>query len=80
MTKHNGIEYKETMYGDISIYDGGAMGGQIKKLPNGKYQARIWEGIRDTFEAAADAAQQHARSKYEHYRAFVMQYEKEARE
>lgn len=80
MTKHNGINYTETQHGDVILFDGGAMGGKIKKLPNGKYQA-VWSGgLKDTFEAAADAAQQHARSKYEHYRAFVMQYDKEARE
>ena len=78
--KHNGIEYEEETLRDVTRYDGGAMGGMVKKLPNGKYYVRWIGRTFDKFEQAASAAQDHERSRYEHYREFVMQYEKEAKE
>lgn len=77
--KHNGIEYSAKPYGDVVIYDGGAMGGQIKCMPNGRYEARWSGGLHATFAEAADSAQKHERGNYERYRKFVMQYEKESK-
>ena len=80
--KHNGIEYKEETLHDVTRYDGGAMGGIVKKMPS-KLFGVFCDGIiaaLPTFEQAADAAQAMQRKRYEESRAFVMQYEKEARE
>ena len=75
--KHNGIEYKEETLRDVTRYDGGARGGVIMRYPNGFY--RHLRDTYDTFEMAANAAQDLQHKFYETQRAFVMQYEKEAK-
>lgn len=75
--KHNGVEYTATPYGDVMRYDGGTMGGQFSRYPSGMIFDREI-GWHRKFEDAADAMQAVQRKKYEQYREFVMQYEKEA--
>ena len=78
--KHNGIEYEEETLRDVTRYDGGAMGGVITRYPSGAYHVNNHESDwQFTFEKAAEAAQAMQRKKYETYRKFVMQYEKEAK-
>ena len=39
--KHNGINYTETQHGVVIVFDGGAMGGKIKKTAERKISGRM---------------------------------------
>lgn len=76
---HNGIVYKQTNNGGVITFDGGSVGGIVKRLPNGMYHARIGEHAHMSEKSAEvfKSIQDHQRKKFQEASEFVDQYLKE---